>query len=118
MRHTLPTLAAIGLAVLSSAALSVAAPQVQAQPDLLVCNGMQTVNYDPPITNVPLETTADITESYSPCLTPSDPGLTSGDGFGAGSAATREVILPQLDVTACDGMGVAQENGTATLTFA
>lgn len=176
MRHKLPALAASCLAVLLAVALSVAAPQAQARPELLVCNGTQTASYDPPITNVSQGTTADITESYSPCHTPSDPALTNGDGsfsshetasctsldesvdiatydwnngvsstvlfadttvarladgttdvtsfgivvdgFGAGSAAAREVILPQPDVTACDGTGVVQENGTATLTFA
>ncbi|MGI5466963.1 hypothetical protein [Streptomyces sp. CA-132043] len=38
-------------------------------------------------------------------------------GLGAGSKATRVVVLPALDPTACSGAGVTSQQGPATLKF-
>lgn len=175
MRRKHFTLAITGFVVLSSAALLAAAPQAQAQQDLLVCNGISNVGFDPPLTNTATPTTVSISESFSPCLDLSNLTVISGEtsfsvnrttsctsltdapavatyhwnngqsstvdftsnvttrladgttdvtsvgtvtsGLGNGATATREVIMPQLDLAACADSGVSQESGTEILTF-
>lgn len=70
-------------AVFALAVMLLPAASALATTDSLVCNGSNTVTYTPPLTNQPQDVSIHTDIDWNLCVSPSQPGLTSGGVTGA-----------------------------------